>query len=135
MKSKSPSTIDDHRNFCKPIHSVLAANNLTDFPSSSNSPAQRCVLCRVTFTSDRQFIAHLRSDHCSKEGGSFVCRFGPNGVCQSLPLEGVSDDDYEKHVLKFHLHRNEDWFNEKHHDLRKMSTTSFTVNRSVAFAK
>lgn len=45
---------------------------------------------------------HLRECHCTKEGGSFVCRYGYNGVCSSLPLEGVSDQDYEDHVLKHH---------------------------------
>lgn len=45
---------------------------------------------------------HIRECHCTKEGGSFVCRYGYNGVCSSLPLEGVSDKDYEDHVLKHH---------------------------------
>lgn len=45
---------------------------------------------------------HIRECHCAKEGGSFVCRYGYNGVCSSLPLEGVSDQDYEDHVLKHH---------------------------------
>lgn len=31
-----------------------------------------------------------------------MCRYGYNGVCSSLPLEGVSDQDYEDHVLKHH---------------------------------
>ncbi|KAG7177534.1 Vacuolar protein sorting-associated protein 54-like 1 [Homarus americanus] len=47
-------------------------------------------------------IRHIRDCHCAKEGGSFVCRYGYNGVCSSLPLEGVSDQDYEDHVLKHH---------------------------------
>ncbi|CAL4127813.1 unnamed protein product, partial [Meganyctiphanes norvegica] len=51
---------------------------------------------------DLQFLRHLRSSHCSKEGGSYVCRYGYNGVCSSLPLEGVSDKDYEDHVVKHH---------------------------------
>ena len=37
------------------------------------------------------------------EGGSFVCRYGYNGVCPSLPLDGVSDKDYEAHVNKYHV--------------------------------
>ena len=45
---------------------------------------------------------HLRDNHCSQEGGSFVCHYGYNGVCSSLPVEGVSDKDYEDHVLKHH---------------------------------
>lgn len=43
---------------------------------------------------------HLRERHCSQEGGSFVCRYGYNGVCSSLPLEGVSDKDYIAHAVK-----------------------------------
>ena len=50
-----------------------------------------------------QFIRHLRKDHCSREGGSFVCLYGYNGVCTSLPVEGVSDKDYEDHVVKHHI--------------------------------
>ena len=44
----------------------------------------------------------MRLSHCTQEGGSFVCRYGYNSVCSSLPLEGVSDRDYEDHVLKHH---------------------------------
>lgn len=32
-----------------------------------------------------------------------MCRYGYNGVCSSLPLDGVSDKDYEAHVEKYHL--------------------------------
>lgn len=45
----------------------------------------------------------MREKHCTVEGGSFVCRYGYNGVCSSLPLDGVSDKDYEAHVEKYHL--------------------------------
>lgn len=48
---------------------------------------------------------HLRDRHCTKEGGSFVCRYGYNGVCASLPLDGVSDRDYESHVTKYHVNQ------------------------------
>jgi hypothetical protein len=34
-----------------------------------------------------------------------VCRYGANGVCSSLPVEGVSDKDYEDHVLKHHVYQ------------------------------
>lgn len=51
------------------------------------------------------FSRHLREKHCSQEGGSFVCRYGTNGVCSSLPVEGVSDEDYEDHVLRHHASR------------------------------
>lgn len=43
---------------------------------------------------------HLREQHCAREGGSFVCRYGYNGVCNSLPIEGVSDKDYVAHATK-----------------------------------
>lgn len=43
---------------------------------------------------------HLRDQHCSREGGSFVCLYGYNGVCTSLPVEGVSDKDYIAHAMK-----------------------------------
>uniref|UniRef100_A0A0R3RKK2 C2H2-type domain-containing protein n=1 Tax=Elaeophora elaphi TaxID=1147741 RepID=A0A0R3RKK2_9BILA len=49
-----------------------------------------------------EFAQHLRAMHCTKEGGSFICRYGPNRVCQTLPLEGVSDRDYEAHIRKCH---------------------------------
>ena len=68
-------------------------------------PWKKCSVCRsstVTFKTQREFNRHLRDFHCSKEGGSFVCRYGPNGVCRSLPIEGVSDHDYEEHVIKAH---------------------------------
>jgi vacuolar protein sorting-associated protein 54 len=45
----------------------------------------------------------LREKHCTVEGGSFVCRYGYNGVCSSLPLDGVSDSDYLAHIEKYHL--------------------------------
>lgn len=45
-------------------------------------------------------FSHLRDQHCSREGGSFVCLYGYNGVCTSLPVEGVSDKDYIAHAMK-----------------------------------
>ena len=68
-------------------------------------PWKKCSACRsstVIFKTQREFVRHLRDFHCSKEGGSFVCRYGPNGVCRSLPIEGVNDHDYEEHVIKAH---------------------------------
>ena len=32
-----------------------------------------------------------------------MCLYGYNGVCSSLPLDGVSDKDYEAHVEKYHV--------------------------------
>jgi len=72
-------------------------------------PWKRCSVCRPTdgaggpFRSPRDFCRHLRDYHCTREGGSFVCRYGMNGVCPSLPVEGVSDRDYEDHVARDHV--------------------------------
>jgi len=71
-------------------------------------PWKRCTLCWPSdiagpFRSPRDFCRHLRDYHCTREGGSFVCRYGMNGVCPSLPVEGVSDRDYEDHVSRDHV--------------------------------
>lgn len=71
-------------------------------------PWKRCSLCWPSdragpFRSPRDFCRHLRDYHCTREGGSFVCRYGMNGVCPSLPVEGVSDRDYEDHVARDHV--------------------------------
>ncbi|CRK93598.1 CLUMA_CG007131, isoform A [Clunio marinus] len=55
------------------------------------------------FKTPNLFLKHLREKHCTVEGGSFVCHYGYNGVCSSLPLDGVSDKDYEAHVEKYHV--------------------------------
>lgn len=52
---------------------------------------------------DFSLFSHLRERHTLREGGSFVCRYGYKGVCASLPVDGVSDRDYEAHVLKYHM--------------------------------
>ncbi|KAK2170701.1 hypothetical protein LSH36_1g18004 [Paralvinella palmiformis] len=78
----------------------------TGLPVRMNVPWKRCTHClghNVTFKSPREFVMHLRDFHCTKEGGSFVCRYGPNEICPSLPLDGVSDKDYEDHVARFHV--------------------------------
>lgn len=54
------------------------------------------------FKTPREFVRHLRDFHCNKEGGSYICRYGANGLCSVLPVEGVSDKDYEEHILKVH---------------------------------
>ncbi|XP_012253951.2 vacuolar protein sorting-associated protein 54 isoform X2 [Athalia rosae] len=60
-----------------------------------------CEYCtNLTFKYIQDFTRHLRDQHCSREGGSFVCRYGYNGVCNSLPIEGVSDKDYVAHATK-----------------------------------
>ena len=70
--------------------------------TTSNPNWKSCRLCALTFKSPMEFSLHLREYHCTKEGGSFVCRYGLNGVCTTLPLEGVNDTDYDSHVAKEH---------------------------------
>lgn len=67
----------------------------------------KCWLIYITAVDIRQIknlafpvFRHLREQHCSREGGSFVCLYGYNGVCASLPVEGVSDKDYVAHATK-----------------------------------
>ncbi|XP_062585226.1 vacuolar protein sorting-associated protein 54-like, partial [Saccostrea cucullata] len=67
------------------------------------TPWKNCQYCSLHFKSPREFSRHLRESHCSKEGGSYVCRYGPNNICPSLPLEGVSDMDYENHIARDHV--------------------------------
>uniref|UniRef100_A0A182NTX3 Vacuolar protein sorting-associated protein 54 n=1 Tax=Anopheles dirus TaxID=7168 RepID=A0A182NTX3_9DIPT len=55
------------------------------------------------FKNTAEFVRHLRQQHCTVEGGSYVCRYGYNGVCSSLPLDGVSDRDYDMHVTRCHV--------------------------------
>ncbi|XP_076749505.1 VPS54 subunit of GARP complex scat [Xylocopa sonorina] len=69
--------------------------------SESLSTILICEYCaNLTFKQIEDFIRHLRDQHCSREGGSFVCLYGYNGVCTSLPVEGVSDKDYVAHATK-----------------------------------
>lgn len=67
---------------------------------------------------------HLRHKHCTQEGGSFVCRYGDNKVCCTLPVEGVSDADYEQHVYKHHA------FSTPNVKIRKYSGASVSSNHS-----
>lgn len=79
---------------------------------NSGSPQwKKCIVCRKTgaFKLPTEFAHHLRNFHCSKEGGSYVCRYGVNEVCPSLPLEGVSDKDYEDHVARDHVYNGSDY--------------------------
>lgn len=66
---------------------------------------RECSVCQeqLIFKSPREFCRHLRDFHCTREGGSFVCRYGSHGVCLTLPVEGVSDRDYEDHLFRDHL--------------------------------
>ena len=77
----------------------------TNTSNLNQTPAdlwKKCEYCKENFKSVGNFCRHLRDFHCTKEGGSFTCRFGRNGVCQSLPVDGVSDLDYEDHIVKDH---------------------------------
>ena len=93
---------------------IISLITMTSSTSSANriqTPSQAwksCIACQASshFKSPGDFTQHLRDFHCSKEGGSYVCRYGSNGVCPSLPLEGVSDRDYEDHVSRDHVYCN-----------------------------
>uniref|UniRef100_A0A5S6R214 Vacuolar protein sorting-associated protein 54 n=1 Tax=Trichuris muris TaxID=70415 RepID=A0A5S6R214_TRIMR len=73
--------------------------------SSPSTLEHHCQLCpgQTAIRSAFEFIEHLRAFHCKKEGGSYMCRYGPYSMCSTLPVEGVSDKDYEEHVKKVHL--------------------------------
>ncbi|KAG5676824.1 hypothetical protein PVAND_006631 [Polypedilum vanderplanki] len=72
-----------------------------DFKQTAWKSCNYCSNC--FFKTPREFIRHLRDKHCIVEGGSFVCQYGYNNVCSSLPIDGVSDKDYEAHVEKYHV--------------------------------
>lgn len=77
---------------------------MTSESRSSVAAWKRCSLCvDLAFKTPQEFRLHLRKNHCKKEGGSYVCCYGKNNICGSLPLEGVSDQDYEFHVVKHHV--------------------------------
>ncbi|XP_045182088.2 vacuolar protein sorting-associated protein 54-like [Mercenaria mercenaria] len=67
----------------------------------------RCDFCKekINFKSPREFCRHLRDFHCTREGGSYVCKYGKNNVCLSLPVDGVSDLDYEEHIMREHVNQ------------------------------
>lgn len=73
--------------------------------TSKHRPWKQCTVCSTsdTFKNPADFSKHLRECHCIREGGSFVCTYGYNDVCSSLPVEGVSDQDYEDHVARHHI--------------------------------
>jgi len=73
------------------------------------NPWKFCLLCQQKqrdFASAFEFKRHLRMAHCTKEGGSYVCHYGRNNVCPSLPVEGVNENDYINHVEKVHISLN-----------------------------
>lgn len=75
--------------------------------------------------------SHLRDRHCSREGGSFVCRYGYNGVCSSLPVEGVSDEDYEDHVYKHHVFPHQSAAKARRGNLRKLMNQQMSDQPNV----
>ncbi|GMS81607.1 hypothetical protein PENTCL1PPCAC_3782, partial [Pristionchus entomophagus] len=76
------------------------------FPNSMKAPGypRKCSYCssKTEYYDASEFGRHLRVAHSTKEGGSFVCKYGENGVCPHFPPEGVADYDYEAHLRKFH---------------------------------
>nr|XP_040235232.2 vacuolar protein sorting-associated protein 54 [Anopheles coluzzii] len=72
-------------------------------PSSQDQQQQSQQQQQFLFKNTNEFVRHLRQQHCTVEGGSYVCRYGYNGVCASLPLDGVSDRDYDTHVTRCHV--------------------------------
>jgi vacuolar protein sorting-associated protein 54 len=85
---------------------MRTSNKLTN---GSNRCWNRCDFCQnkeLVFESAAQFGQHLRDRHSTREGGSYICRYGVNNICSSLPYEGVSDRDYERHVVKCHIFPN-----------------------------
>eukprot|EP00080_Pristionchus_pacificus_P014630 PDM74650.1 hypothetical protein PRIPAC_42006 [Pristionchus pacificus] len=72
-------------------------------PKAAGYP-RKCSYCssKTEYYDASEFGRHLRVAHSTKEGGSFVCKYGENGVCPHFPPEGVSDYDYEAHLRKFH---------------------------------
>ena len=74
----------------------------------AKNPWKFCLLCgtKIVFKTSAEFKSHLRMRHSTQEGGSFVCKYGRNNVCPSLPLDGVNQDDYENHVEKVHVQLN-----------------------------
>ncbi|XP_039284111.1 vacuolar protein sorting-associated protein 54 isoform X1 [Nilaparvata lugens] len=77
-----------------------------------------CAYCpSSSFNQLPDFVKHLGEKHCTREGGSFVCRYGDNRVCCTLPVEGVNGADYEQHIHRHHVANN-------NHPRRKVSTAS-----------
>lgn len=75
-----------------------------DGAQSSTVSWRSCRICDgEQFKSPKDFASHLKMVHCRKEGGSYICTYGPNSLCKTLPLEGVCSKDYDTHILRFHV--------------------------------
>ena len=103
----SNTTFTTPEQFAKYV--VTFSRLFTNFPSEKHE--YKCI---------SSCSSHLRSAHCSREGGSFVCLYGENQVCSSLPVEGISDIDYEQHIYNHHVFI----FNNHQHHKRKSSSMS-----------
>ncbi|XP_021939639.1 vacuolar protein sorting-associated protein 54 [Zootermopsis nevadensis] len=91
-----------------------------------------CSFCtNLDFKVQQDFIRHLRETHCSREGGSYVCRYGYNGVCSSLPVEGVSDEDYEDHVYRHHVFPNQSAIKARRGNFRKLMSQQMSDQPNV----
>lgn len=73
-------------------------------------------------------FSHLRNTHCSQEGGSFVCLYGDNKVCSSLPVEGISDADYEQHIYNNHVSVKKGYRHSKFLNSSLSSTSDLSIN-------
>ena len=95
--------IDSCKNVCS--YNLDTMTSSMDKIRTQKPPWSQCSVCRekTAFGSPREFCRHLRDFHCTREGGSFVCRYGRTGVCPSLPVDGVSDRDYENHIMRDHV--------------------------------
>lgn len=71
---------------------------------------KKCCICspNIAFKTPLDYLRHLREYHCTQEGGSFICKYGYNDVCTTLPGIGVSDEDYENHIVKHHAFQHHD---------------------------
>ncbi|TKR70038.1 hypothetical protein L596_022109 [Steinernema carpocapsae] len=106
---------------------------LADAASTSSASSAvdgfACELCppSIHIANRVDFAHHLRAVHCTKEGGSFICRYGPNNLCQTLPVEGVADHDYELHLRKYHINNAKT----KASEISRKDSKSFNVYRLV----
>ncbi|KAJ1363741.1 hypothetical protein KIN20_023666 [Parelaphostrongylus tenuis] len=111
-------------------HALIRCTTEAHLIQPSAACLGECELCfpGLKFDDQAQFARHLRLAHATKEGGSYICRYGENNVCKKLPLEGVSDDDYEAHVRRIHCVSLLQLRHNVHHCEKE-----FTLSRFVCF--
>ncbi|XP_053958794.1 vacuolar protein sorting-associated protein 54 [Anastrepha ludens] len=111
MMSTTENTGAVRRNSGGDVAAITKAKQMSSASAFMNSALhtrcwETCYYCPCeSFKTSTDFVKHLRERHCTREGGSYVCRYGFNGVCPSLPLDGVSDRDYDAHVAKYHVNQ------------------------------